>query len=458
MSEKVITQTEYDLLSSAINSIINTEVIEYETPDHLPLPDEMVDTNKAYRLKASVLFVDMRGSTKLPAQFDSARLIKIYRSYIRTVVQAIRYSGGYVKDFMGDGVLAVFLDDDVNSSSEKAVAAARYLATAIDKVLNPLINQEFSFRVSCGIGIHTGEVSMSKVGMRGKDPDDNANTEYGIAWIGNSTNYACKYSGAVAKESIFINDTTYAELKSKEKAQIWKEIEVIHGKISLKGYFAKNYYLQTPKEIEPCIAEGEYCDHSLIETLQEEYREQIQDIRRKSEELGRREQILKGKEKQVRGKEEYTTALQENLELKKGILESERYDFYTSVIGSGHCKTEYVKAMGIDFWEEYLEKAVTAGEQIGKSRQKVYQEISYAMVYIYGALEIYNKAYDFLVEQVNGFSWISLYTVQNIVRKSGKSEMLKSALYSRLARGDISSNNLDDFKKAKNWLVFEYKK
>ena len=199
MSEKVITQTEYDLLSSAIYSIINTEVIEYETPDHLPLPDEMVDTNKAYRLKASVLFVDMRGSTKLPAQFDSARLIKIYRSYIRTVVQAIRYSGGYVKDFMGDGVLAVFLDDDDNSSSEKAVAAARYLATAIDKVLNPLINQEFSFRVSCGIGIHTGEVSMSKVGMRGKDPDDNANTEYGIAWIGNSTNYACKYSGAVLK-------------------------------------------------------------------------------------------------------------------------------------------------------------------------------------------------------------------------------------------------------------------
>ena len=276
MSEKSITQTEYDLLSSAIGNIISADVIEYETTDHLPLPEEMVDANKAYRLKASVLFVDMRGSTKLPAQFDSSRLIKIYRSYIRTVVQAIRYSGGYVKDFMGDGVLAVFLDDDDNNSSEKAVNAARYLATVIDKVLNPLLDKEFSFRVSCGIGIHSGEISMSKVGMRGKDQDDNTNTEYGIAWIGNSTNYACKYSGVVAKESIFISDTTYAELNDKDKSRIWQETEVIHGKNTLNGYHAQNYYLKTPKDIEPYIAEGEYCDQSITEALREEYQKQIQ--------------------------------------------------------------------------------------------------------------------------------------------------------------------------------------
>ena len=173
--------------------------------------------------------------------------------------------------------------------------------------------------------------------------------------------------------------------------------------------------------------------------------------------MGRREQIIKEKEKQLREREECATALKENLDLKKELLDNERYSFFISVIGSGHCKSEYVKAMGIDFWEQNLEKAVAAGEQIGKSRQEVYQEISYAMVYIYEALEIYDKAYDFLIEQVNGYAWISLYKVQSIVRKTGKSERLKSALYSRLAGDDLLPKNRVDFEKAKNWLVFEYK-
>lgn len=123
--------------------------------------------------------------------------MKIYRSYIRTVVQAIRYSGGVVRDFMGDGVLSVFVDDEEGKSEDKAVHAARYITTAIDKILNPKLDESIKHRISCGIGIHTGDISLSKVGMKGKEQDDTAENEFGIAWIGNSTNLACKYSNAV---------------------------------------------------------------------------------------------------------------------------------------------------------------------------------------------------------------------------------------------------------------------
>lgn len=58
--------------------------------------------------KCQLLFVDMCESTKLPDKFSVDQLVKIYRSYIRTIVQAIRYSGGVMRDFMGDGVLAAF--------------------------------------------------------------------------------------------------------------------------------------------------------------------------------------------------------------------------------------------------------------------------------------------------------------------------------------------------------------
>ena len=58
--------------------------------------------------------------------------------------------------------------------------------------------------------------------------------------------------------------------------------------------------------------------------------------------------------------------------------------------------------MGKDFWEDNLVNALSAGLKIGKSEHAVKQEISFAMVSIYEELELYDKAYDFLVEQVTG--------------------------------------------------------
>ena len=96
MSEDKINKSESDLLSAAIARIISSEVLEYTMSDQLPLTDDLPDSNKIFHGKASILFVDMRESTKLPDKFSRDQLVKIYRSYIRVVVQAIRYSGGVV--------------------------------------------------------------------------------------------------------------------------------------------------------------------------------------------------------------------------------------------------------------------------------------------------------------------------------------------------------------------------
>lgn len=58
--------------------------------------------------------------------------------------------------------------------------------------------------------------------------------------------------------------------------------------------------------------------------------------------------------------------------------------------------------MGQDFWEENLDCAISAGKNIGKSEKEVKQDVSYCMVSIYESLELYDKAYDFVVEQANG--------------------------------------------------------
>ena len=132
MNEEKIIKSEVDLLSAAIERIVSSEVLQSVMSEQLPLTSDLTDSNKIYRGKVSVLFVDMRESTKLPEKFNAAQLVKIYRSYIRTVVQAIRYSGGVVRDFMGDGVLAVFVDN-ADGKSEVYINPIRCM-TYIDAI------------------------------------------------------------------------------------------------------------------------------------------------------------------------------------------------------------------------------------------------------------------------------------------------------------------------------------
>lgn len=456
MSENKINKFELDLLSTAIDKIMSSEIIEYSTTDKLPLTNDIPDANKIYTGKVTMLFADMRESTKLPDKFTPNQLVKIYRSYIRTVVQSIRYSGGVVRDFMGDGILAVFIDNEEGKSEDKSVRAARYIATAIDKFLNPVLDQKFKHRISCGIGIHTGNISISKVGMRGKEQQDNAENEFGIAWIGNSTNLACKFSSVVDNGTIFISASTYASLSDIDGKQKWEKIEISKGGNVLSGYIAKRYYLSLEHEIEPCPAGNSARTLRLVDQLKEEYQKQLANIAREAMKLGKKEQSLQAKEHQLNCEAAEIERKKEEIIFREQTAYKQEYQFHCDVLRSGHCQSTYVKEMGKDFWEDHLTNVLSAGIKIGKNEHTVKQEISYAMVSIYETLGLYDKAYDFLVEQATGCPWLLLSTVQTIVKKVGYYDRLSTAIYIRLAADDLSPECRLEFEKIRNWLFLEH--
>ncbi len=452
MSKKII-KAEAELLSTAIEKIVNTEVLEKDISGIVPKIDDLHDSNKIYSGKVSILFVDMRNSTSLPDQFDTEQLVKIYRSYIRSIVQAVRYSNGVVRDFMGDGVLAVFIDDDNGKSEDKSVYAARYITTAIDKFLNPVLDKALNHRISCGIGIHTGEISLSKVGMKGKEQDETSENEFGIAWIGNSSNLACKQCGAVECGTIFISSSTYSALTNINKNKVWKAIDIQKGTNTLSGYIAEHYYLTLDEEVAPCVAEGRSEPVNILSIIQTK----VDELAEQAKKLGKREQELSQKQKEQKEKELVLTGKEQLLHSKEELYKTNLYDFHCRVLGSGHCKPLYVRSMGRAFWEDHLKQAISAGFDIGKNEHEVKQRVSYAMVSIYSDLEMYDMAYDFLVEQATGYAWLNLGVVQTIVRKVGYCSRLKSALYERLAKNDLSPSYQKQFEEIKNWLVFSYK-
>lgn len=367
-----------------------------------------------------MLFVDMRKSTKMPEKYSPEQLVKIYRSYVRAVIQVVRYSDGVVRDFMGDGLLAVFVDDEDNKSGEKAVRAARYITTAIDKLLNPILDSQIEgYRIYCGIGICTGSVMMTKVGMKGRESTKDAENEYGIAWIGNCTNYASKFSGVVSDGTIFIDKNTFEKLENaKEKCAY---VEKIKNENLLKGYIAEKYYLEMEQEMDAFPSR----DSELKSDIEQEVLNGIKDIcekyigtiAEKSESTGKREEVLKKREEQNRLYSMELRDESEELLERENDLKEERYQFYRSVLSSGHCQTEYVCQMRRKFWEDNLQKIFEAGREIGKNEHVMETNIGFAMVSIYQSLQLYSDAYDYLVKQARGYAWIHASTVKEIVEK-----------------------------------------
>ena len=108
MDELLITKSELETAIHAVEYILKQPIDEIDLTDTIPVSDEVADSNNVFKGKLSILFVDIRKSTDLTDELKSKKMVKIYRSFIRMAIQAIRYSGGYTRQFIGDGVMGVF--------------------------------------------------------------------------------------------------------------------------------------------------------------------------------------------------------------------------------------------------------------------------------------------------------------------------------------------------------------
>jgi len=74
-----------------------------------PVRKEAIDTaGTAERRQLTVMFCDLVGSTALSARLDPEDLRKVIAAYHRAVAAIVVEFGGFVANYMGDGVLAYF--------------------------------------------------------------------------------------------------------------------------------------------------------------------------------------------------------------------------------------------------------------------------------------------------------------------------------------------------------------
>lgn len=455
MDECLITKPELDAAINAVDNILKQPVDEINLSDTIPVSGEVTDSNSVFKGKLSILFVDIRKSTDLTDELRSKKMVKIYRSFIRMAIQAIRYSGGYTRQFAGDGVMGVFQDsadpEQAVASSKKAITAARYIHTLIDFCLNPALKKQFGdICIGCGIGICTGVIMITKVGMRGKEADKTAESETGIVWVGSTTNYADSYCSLSAPGEIFIDEKTYSEI---DQSKEWKSVSRAKERKAFVGYAASRYYLLLPDDFEqkPVKSDGQNSpDVSFVKSIFSETQEcamgLIDEISKISAELSLALETVRQREQRVVARE--NEAGKENIRLqnwhqrldlrqtsvdeKDAYNKIKEYEIHCSIFFKTFCKPQVIKEYGIDYWLSLIETAYKLGAIIGKSKLQVQIDLACYLVDVYICFGLFKEAYDMFCIQAQYSSWLSTYQLEEIVNKSGHWARLKGILEARI--------------------------
>jgi adenylate cyclase len=134
--------------------------------------DEFLDQGrpKPRSLQATVLFVDIKGFTRIAETLEPAVLIDWLNDYLEAMVRIVAAHNGVVDKFMGDAVMAVFGVPipcrDANSIAEQARNAATCaLAMARElKRLNTELRAAELPSIAVRIGIHTGDLIAGSLG------------------------------------------------------------------------------------------------------------------------------------------------------------------------------------------------------------------------------------------------------------------------------------------------------
>ena len=114
--------------------------------------------------RVTILFTDLRGSTHLAESRMPYDVVFLLNNYFGEMAEAVEQSGGHYSNFTGDGLMALFgLEGSSDAGARAALTCALSMLEKLDN-LNEQLADELSEPLAMGIGIHTGEAIVGRMG------------------------------------------------------------------------------------------------------------------------------------------------------------------------------------------------------------------------------------------------------------------------------------------------------
>nr|WP_286193676.1 adenylate/guanylate cyclase domain-containing protein [Tropicibacter sp. R16_0] len=114
-------------------------------------------------VSAAILIADLRGFTAKSETWSEAKLLTVMGDYFDMIVTAVREQGGDVLKFMGDGVLAIFRDDEAARACTATIKAAEQALEALEGY-NQRAQEENREQISFVLSADFGPVTFGNIG------------------------------------------------------------------------------------------------------------------------------------------------------------------------------------------------------------------------------------------------------------------------------------------------------
>ncbi len=117
------------------------------------------------RRVVTVMFADLRGSTKLAEQLQAEDMVRLLNEYVGVLANCVFAHDGMLDKFLGDGLMAIFgVVPDASDGAVAASQAALQMRVEIERA-NAARSGDGLPAIGFGVGIHTGEVILGAVGI-----------------------------------------------------------------------------------------------------------------------------------------------------------------------------------------------------------------------------------------------------------------------------------------------------
>ena len=134
----------------------------------------------------AILFLDMRGFTARTTGQLPYDVVFLLNRFFDAIVPSITGAGGTIDKYLGDGLLAVFEQEDEAASARAAMEAAIGISSAL-ATFNQALRSEKSAPVAIGMGVHLGTLVIGEIGSAQHAPR---------TIIGDTVNAASRLEGA----------------------------------------------------------------------------------------------------------------------------------------------------------------------------------------------------------------------------------------------------------------------
>jgi adenylate cyclase len=173
-------------------------------------------------ITAALWFSDMQGYTAISENMASGDLISLLDDYAEAIISSIHGQGGDVLKLMGDGVLAIFSDENPGRACEAALRAEADLRARLP-ALNARRQSEGRAIVSIYLGLHIGDVHYGNIGSAER---------LDFTVVGQAVNEVSRIAGMCqsAGRELLISDAFNAALDESHKADL-----VSVGRYALRG-------------------------------------------------------------------------------------------------------------------------------------------------------------------------------------------------------------------------------